>query len=66
MKNRFSKRRRLPPPPPDPPPGYMYYYRTLTRISTVERLAKKVMRGFDKLPRSQRDALNYGSDEEDR
>jgi len=37
----------------------MWFYRDLVPIKEAERHAKRIMRGFDKLPRKQRDKLNY-------
>jgi hypothetical protein len=40
----------------------MLFYRQVMRISEVERLAKRRMKGFDQLPRSKRDKINYAND----
>jgi hypothetical protein len=54
MRNR--RRRRL---PPEPPRGMVWLYWELVPIKEAERHAKQIMKGFDKLPRKQRDKLNY-------
>jgi hypothetical protein len=51
--------RRLPPKPPEPPPGYMWFYWELVRIDQVHRMAQTSMGGFDRLPRSHRNKINY-------
>ena len=53
------RKRRLPPKSPDPPEGMTYFYRELVSLEYVERHAKRIMRGFDSLPRKQRDLQNY-------
>jgi len=42
-----------------PPAGFMWWYWRLVPIEEVERYAKAEMDGFDRLPRLQRDKLNY-------
>lgn len=61
MVNR-KKHRKLPLKPSEPPSGYMLFYRQVMRVSDVERRAKIRMKGFDQLPRSKRDKLNYAGD----
>jgi hypothetical protein len=56
MKN--FRRRKLLPKPPEPPPGYMWFYWSLVPIKQAEALARRAMRGFDKLPRKTRDRIN--------
>ena len=51
--------RRLLPKPALPPAGFMWWYWRLVPIEGVERYAKAKMDGFDRLPRLQRDKLNY-------
>jgi hypothetical protein len=61
-------RRRLPPKPPEPPPGHMWGYWDIVPIADVEAHAKQAMRGFDRLPRWQRDLENgneYVADEDE-
>ena len=58
MVNR-TDHRKPPSKPNEPPSGYMLFYRQVMRISDVERRAKIRMKGFDQLPRSKRDKLNY-------
>jgi hypothetical protein len=55
----MRRRRQLPPKLAEPPPGYMLFYREVRPIKDVERHARRIMRGFDDLPRAQRDRENY-------
>jgi hypothetical protein len=52
------RRRRLLPKPPKPPSGYIYFYWELVPIAEVDAHAKRIMKGFDQLPRRRRDKLN--------
>jgi hypothetical protein len=42
-----------------PPLGFMWFFWKLVPIEEAEEQAKSVMRGFDKLPRKERDKQNY-------
>jgi hypothetical protein len=61
-----SRKRRLAPKPPDPPEGMMWHYWKLVPIEEAEAHAKKIMRGFDRLPRERRDLLNYDAPKQKR
>ncbi len=55
----MRRRRPLPPKPPEPPEGMMWLYWDLVAIEEAEQRAKQIMKGFDKLPRKERDKQNY-------
>jgi hypothetical protein len=55
----MRRRRPLPPKPPEPPEGTMWLYWKLVPIEEARERAKRIMKGFDKLPRKERDKQNY-------
>ena len=55
----MRRRRPLPPKLPEPPEGMMWLYWKLVPIEEARDHAKQIMKGFDELPRKERDKQNY-------
>lgn len=53
----MTRRRRLA-KPLEPPAGFMFWHGRLMSVEDVEKLANKIMAGFDNLPPHTRRAIN--------